>query len=91
MTYKNENNDIDVEKILTNEERIEQEIANRSGEAKILLEDEDKMERFLERLERKLDIIPVVGTGLASIPILISLVRSYIKKEYQEIPIGSQY
>jgi uncharacterized membrane protein YkvA (DUF1232 family) len=53
------------------------------------LQDEDKMERFLERLERKLSKIPVVGSHFASVPMLISLVRSYIKKEYTDIPMGS--
>jgi len=28
------------------------------------------------------------GNKLSSIPMLISLVRAYIKKEYREIPIG---
>lgn len=47
------------------------------------------MERFLQRLEKKLKEVPVVGEKLATVPLLISLVRSYIKKEYTDIPIGS--
>ena len=68
---------------------IENEISKNSAKAEELLKDQDKLERFLERLERKLQKIPVVGSSLSAVPILISLVRSYAKKEYTDIPIGS--
>ena len=71
------------------EEVIENELNKNSSKAEELLKDQDKLERFLERLERKLQKIPAIGSGLSSVPILISLVRSYIKKEYTDIPIGS--
>jgi len=54
-----------------------------------LLKDEDRMERFLERLERKLEKVPVVGKQLSNIPMLVSLVRSYIRKDYRDVPLGS--
>ena len=57
--------------------------------AKNLLKDKDKMERFLNRLERKLSKIPLAGKYLKDVPMLISLVRSYINKEYTYVPIGS--
>lgn len=47
------------------------------------------MENFLERLERKLSKIPFAGKYLSDVPVLISLVKAYIDKEYTEIPIGS--
>ena len=71
------------------DEVIENELNKNSSEAEDLLKDQDKLERFLERLERKLKKIPAIGSGLSSVPILISLVRSYVKKEYTDIPIGS--
>ncbi len=71
------------------DEVIENELNKNSSKAEELLKDQDKLERFLERLERKLQKIPVVGTDLSSVPTLISLVRSYAKKEYTDIPIGS--
>ncbi|MCD8197982.1 MAG: DUF1232 domain-containing protein [Lachnospiraceae bacterium] len=71
------------------EEELGLELKGREAEAKELLEDEDKMERFLERLEKKLKKVPAVGDKLSDIPVLISLVRSYVKKEYTDIPIGS--
>lgn len=59
------------------------------GKAKTLLDDVDELERFLQRLEKKLKTIPVAGDKLAVLPIMISLVRNYIKKEYTDVPIGT--
>lgn len=59
------------------------------GKAEEILKDEDKFERLLQRLEKKLSKIPEIGGGLAAIPGMISPVKSYVKKEYTELPIGS--
>ncbi len=57
--------------------------------AERMMQDTDKTERFLQRLEKKLTLIPVVGRKLSEVPVFISLVRSYINKEYTEIPLGT--
>lgn len=57
--------------------------------AKELLKDEDKMEQFLQKLEKKLKKIPRAGEKLSKVPVLISLVRSYMKKEYTDLPKGT--
>ena len=49
----------------------------------------DKVEKFLKKLEKKFNSIPGIGEKLSHIPIFVSLVRSYIKKEYTEVPIGT--
>ena len=64
-------------------------LAHGKEKAAALLKDGDKMERFLQQLENKLNLIPLVGDKLATVPILASLLRSYVKKEYQDIPTGS--
>ena len=49
------------------------------GKAKQLLKNKDDMEKFLEKLEKKISIlggIPVIGPAFADIPTLISLFRS---------------
>lgn len=71
------------------EKKAEEALENKYVEAEELLRDEDKMERFLQRLEKKLTVIPVAGDKLSEVPIMVSLVRNYVKKEYQDIPIGS--
>ena len=58
-------------------------------EAKEVLNNSDKMERFLQRLERKLKIIPLAGEKLAAVPVMSSLIKSYVKKEYTDVPIGT--
>ena len=47
--------------LVQNDDLVEQEIIKRAGAAEKLLSDSDKTERFLERLEQKLNKVPVVG------------------------------
>jgi len=70
-------------------EKVKAMLESNKVEAERLLEDKDKMERFLSRLERKLAKIPLAGKYLKDVPVLISLVRAYINKEYTDLPIGS--
>ncbi len=58
-------------------------------EAEETLKDDDKMERLFQRLEKKLKDIPVAGEKLSEIPVMASLVRSYWKKEYTDVPVGT--
>ncbi len=74
---------------LQKDEKISKQIEKNKSEAEDLLKDKKKMENFLERLERKLSKIPFAGKYLSDVPVLISLVKAYIDKEYTEIPIGS--
>lgn len=71
------------------EETLKKQIEDKSAEAVELVNDTDKLERFLQRLERKLNKVPGIGKALADIMMLISLVRAYAKKEYTDVPIGT--
>ena len=51
-----------------------------------VLRDPDKMERLLQKLEQKLRPVPVVGDKLADIPILVSMLKSWVEKEYTDVP-----
>ncbi len=53
------------------------------------MKDEDKVERLLQRLERKLESIPKIGDKLSHIPVFISLIKNYVKKEYTDVLIGT--
>ncbi len=72
-----------------NDKQISDQIDANSNTAKTLIKDEDKMESFLESLENKLKKVPLVGNQLSNVPTLVSLVRSYVHKDYLDIPIGS--
>lgn len=69
--------------------KIKETLDKNEAIAKTLLKNTDKLEEYLQKLENKLKTVPVVGSSLAYVPTLISLVRNYIKKEYSEVPIGT--
>jgi len=71
------------------EKKALEELEKGYSEAEEILHDEDKMERFLQRLEKKLKTVPIAGEKLAVVPIMASLIRNYAKKEYTDIPIGT--
>ena len=58
-------------------------------DAEKIVKDNHELERFLQRLEKKMKRLPLVGKQLAAIPTLFSLVSSYSKNEYTDVPIGS--
>ena len=72
-----------------NELLAQKELEKGYEQAEKLLEDRDKLEEFLQRLEKKLREIPHIGEGLSSIPVMASLINSYVKKEYTDIPAAT--
>lgn len=71
------------------EQKAQAELEKGYEAAEKILNDHDKVERFLQRLEIKLKVIPKAGDKLSKVPIMVSLIRSFVKKEYTDIPIGS--
>ena len=71
------------------DENVKKQFEVGKEKAKKLLDDEDKLEKLLQKMEKKLKVLPIVGGTFALVPAMISLVRSYVKKEYTEIPLGS--
>lgn len=75
---------------LDNEEEKGRVVLNaKATEAEEKLKDPDQVEKILQQLEKKLELIPGVGDWIADVPAVISLVRSFIRGEYTDIPIGS--
>lgn len=71
------------------ENEAKKELEKGKNEAKELLKDPERMELFLQKLEKKLKTVPKLGETLAIVPTMISLIRNYIKKEYVDIPLGT--
>lgn len=71
------------------EEKAREVLDHHTGEAKEILNDPDRVEKYLQELEKKLERIPGVGDWLADVPAVISLIRSYIRKEYRSVPVSS--
>ena len=74
---------------LMNKKQADKELKKGYKKAEKLLKDKNKTEEFLQKLEKKLKEIPKIGNTLSMIPILISLVRSYVKGEYKNVPLGT--
>lgn len=77
------------EKNKMSEKQATQELEKGYKKAEDLLNEPEKLEEFLQKLERKLKVIPKVGNTLAIVPTLISLIRRYVKKEYTDVPLGT--
>ncbi|MDQ0221710.1 YkvA family protein [Streptococcus moroccensis] len=72
-------------KKMTKEEAFAQ-LQKRFDKAETLLKDDAKVQTFLDKLERKIKRIPFVSQEIKNIPVLISMVRSYWKKDYTKVP-----
>ena len=72
-----------------NEQDVRKTLDSCTQEAKEKINNPDLLEQLLKETEQKLAIIPKVGEAFACIPTFILLLRSYIKKEYTDIPVGS--
>lgn len=53
------------------------------------ISDEDRFELFLQQLEAKLKIVPTIGPYMSDIVCMVSLVRSFIRKEYRDVPLST--
>ncbi len=72
-----------------NEEALTKAVESHSSEAEETIQSEDKFERLIQRLEKILKTIPAIGKYASDLACMVSLVRSYIKKEYTDIPISA--
>ena len=59
------------------------------AEAEAMLKDGSKIDELLVKIEEKLKTVPAIGEKLADLPVMIALVKSYAKKEYDAVPVGS--
>ena len=57
--------------------------------AETILNDEDKLEKLFQKLENKLKVFPTIGEKLAVAASMASMVKSYVRKEYTEVPMGT--
>lgn len=72
-----------------NEVSVQDAFQQSTKQAEQMLKDENKTKDFLDTVEKKFASIKVIGKGLSQIPLMINLIRSYLKKEYTNVPIGS--
>ena len=70
------------------ENKAKETLAKGIPEATATLKDEQKAKKLISNLEKKLKNSRL-NEVLENIPLLISCLKSYIKREYTEIPLGS--
>lgn len=73
---------------IQDEEKINKKLKRKEKMAKILIASEQKMDEFLLKLEEELKTLPQ-GEKIANIPVFVSMIKSYIKKEYTAFPMNT--
>ena len=63
-------------------EKAKEAIAGFAAQAEELVKNPAKLEELLRQLEEKIKEVPVAGDALSRVPLMISMIRSYITKEY---------
>ena len=60
-----------------------QEALNRGiEEAEQLISNPSKVDSILQELEEKLKAVPVIGSTLSDLPLMIAMIKAWIKKDY---------
>ena len=55
------------------------------AEAQEVIQNPSKVDEILLQLEEKLKEVPAIGSTLANLPLMVSMVKAWIKKEYSEV------
>lgn len=58
-------------------------------EAERIIDSPDQVEKILRKLEEKLKQIPKAGEILSCIPTFVSMIRSFIRREYPGLPVAT--
>ena len=62
------------------------EVLNREvEEAQEIIANPSRVDEILVQLEEKLKTVPAIGSTLADLPLMIAMVKAWIKKEYTEV------
>ncbi len=68
-----------------NLDKAKEILANYTAQAEELLQNPAKVEELLQQLENKMKEIPSVGEYVSRLPLMISMIRGYIRKEYTAV------
>ena len=66
-------------------EKAKEALASFTGQAEELIRNPGKLEELLQQFEAKIKGLPVAGDALSRIPLMISMIRSYITGEYTAV------
>ena len=57
-----------------------------TAEAKDFVNNPSRMDALLQQLEEKLRQVPAIGETVSGLPVMIAMVKSWIRKEYEVSP-----
>ena len=63
-------------------ERAQEVLNDQIAEAEEVLNNPSKMDEILVQLEEKLKTVPVIGSTLADVPLMVAMIKAWITKEY---------
>ena len=63
-------------------ERAQEVLNSEIAEAEEVLRNPSKADDILMQLEEKLKAVPVIGSTLSDLPLMIAMVKAWIKKDY---------
>ena len=66
-------------------EKAKEALAGFTEQAEQLIKDPGKLEELLRQFEAKIKELPVAGDALSRVPLMISMIRSYITREYTAV------
>ena len=68
-----------------NADKAKEVLSSFSAQAEEMMKEDSKLEEILKGTEERLKDIPKVGESLSRLPLMLSLIRSYIAKEYTNV------
>ena len=63
-------------------EKAQKALDKEIAEAKEYLENPSKIDEVLMQAEEKLKTVPVIGSTLSDLPLMIAMIKAWVKKEY---------
>ena len=69
--------------------QAEQALKANKKKAEELLKNEKKMNEFLDQVVDKIGAVSGLKEKIKDIPLIVSLIKAYMHKEYREIPVGT--
>ena len=63
-------------------EQAQEELNKGIAEAEELVKNPSRVDEILVQLEEKLKGVPVIGSTLSDLPLMIAMIKAWIKKEY---------
>ena len=63
-------------------ERAQEILAEEVAEAQEIISSPSKVDEILMQLEEKLHAVPVIGSTLADVPLMVAMIKAWIVREY---------